>query len=193
MTGTANAIEFDADKFADLVLYIAHRCRNDRRFGSVKLSKILYYCDFESFKRTLKPITGATYLKKPKGPFPDELRRARRRLVEEDKAEMKLQRVIDYHENRLIPTTDHVELSDKFNAVERRIIDEVIEDMRGKNAADLTELSHGEFGWQNGEMDQPIPYATALIARNDEPWVVRSLARFGEKIEALQSLGHHRD
>lgn len=176
MTGTANAIEFDADKFADLILFVAHRCRNDRRFGSVKLSKILYYCDFESFKRTLKPITGATYLKKPKGPFPDELRRARRRLVEEDKAEMKLQRVIDYHENRLVPTSDHVELSDKFSVAEHRIIDDVIEKMRPMNAADITEYSHGEFGWIHGELNEPIPYATALIARSDADWVIESLA-----------------
>ena len=176
MTGNATAIEFDAGKFSDLVLYIAHKCRNDERFGSVKLSKILYYCEFEGFQRTLKPITGATYLKKPKGPYPAELNETRKNLIDDHRAELKLQRVIDYHENRLIPTTDHVELSDKFNAVERRIIDEVIEDMRGKNAADLTELSHGEFGWQNGEMDQPIPYATALIARSDADWVIESLA-----------------
>ena len=176
MTGNATAIEFDAGKFSDLVLYIAHKCRNDERFGSVKLSKILYYCEFEVFKRTLKPIAGATYLKKPKGPYPAELKDTRKALIADDKADMKLQRVIDYHENRLVPTTEHVELSSKFSAAERQIIDEVIENMRRKNAADLTELSHGEFGWQHGEIDQPIPYATALIARSDADWVVESLA-----------------
>jgi len=179
MTATASAIEFDEEKFADLVLYVAHRCREDERFGSVKLSKILYYCDFESFKRTLKPITGATYLKKPKGPFPDELRRARDRLVKEQRAVTKLQRVIDYHENRLIPTSERVELSDKFTNVEHRIIDDVIEKMRPMNAADVTDHSHGEFGWIHAELNQPIPYPTALIARSDAPWVVEARAERG--------------
>ena len=78
MIGSSTTSDFDETKFADLVLYIAHRCRDDERFGSVKLSKILYYCDFDGLKRLLKPITGATYLKKPKGPFPAELSRTRR-------------------------------------------------------------------------------------------------------------------
>ena len=174
MTRTAN--EFDSMKFADLILYIAHRCRNEERFGAVKLSKILYYCDFEGFKQLLKPITGATYLKKPKGPFPAELKKTRNSLVSERKATMKLQRVIDYHENRLIPTSDHVELSDKFSVDERQIIDDVIEKMKPMNAADLTEHSHGEFGWERGEMDEPISYSTALIARSDASWVVDFIA-----------------
>ncbi|MCY4474987.1 MAG: Panacea domain-containing protein [Chloroflexi bacterium] len=176
MIGSATTSDFDQAKFAELVLYIAHSCRNDERFGSVKLSKILYYCDFEGFKRLLKPITGATYLKKPKGPFPAELRRTRRSLIAEGKAETILERVIDYHENRLVPTSGHVELSDKFSSVEREIIDGVIEKMRPMNAAEITEYSHGEFGWQHAELDEPIANATALIARDDAPWVVEYLA-----------------
>ena len=179
MTRSATAIGFDQKKFAELVLYIAHRCRNDERFGSVKLSKILYYCDFEGFKQTLEPITGATYLKKPKGPFPAELKRTRSTLIAERKAEMRLQRVIDYHENRLVPTSDLVELSDKFSDVERQIIDEVIDELKIMNAADLTEHSHGEFGWKHGDLNEPIPYATALIARSDEPWVIEFIAERG--------------
>ena len=176
MIGSSTTSDFDETKFADLVLYIAHRCRDDERFGSVKLSKILYYCDFDGLKRLLKPITGATYLKKPKGPFPAELSRTRRSLIAEGKAEMILQRVIDYHENRLVPTNDHVELGDKFSVFERKIIDDVIEKMQHMNAAEITEYSHGEFGWQNGELNEPIPTATALIAREDAPWVAEYLA-----------------
>lgn len=176
MTTSATAIEFDQGKFDNLVLYIAHRCRNDERFGSVKLSKILYYCDFEGFKRNLSPITGATYLKKPKGPFPGELAETRRQLIARREAVMKLQRVIDYHENRLVPTSNHVELNDRFSLVERQIIDDVIDRMQNMNVADLTEYSHGEFGWQHGDLNEPIPYATALIARDDAPWVAEYIA-----------------
>ena len=89
---------------------------------------------------------------------------------------MILQRVIDYHENRLVPKSDHVELGDKFSVFERKIIDDVIEKMQHMNAAEITEYSHGEFGWQNGELNEPIPNATALIAREDAPWVAEYLA-----------------
>ena len=33
MIGSAITSDFDETKFADLVLYIAHRCRDDERFG----------------------------------------------------------------------------------------------------------------------------------------------------------------
>ena len=179
MTGSAATIKFDPMKFADLILYIAHRCRDDERFGFVKLSKIVYYCDFEGFKRTLKPITGATYLKKPQGPFPAALEDTRSWLTANGSADVMQLRVIDYNENRLVPTSDQVELSDKFSVAERQIIDDVIEKMQPMNAADLTEYSHGDFGWEHGEMNEPITYTTALVPRSDEPWVVELIAERG--------------
>ena len=176
MIGSSTTSDFDETKFADLVLYIAHRCRDDERFGSVKLSKILYYCDFDGLKRLLQPITGATYLKKPKGPFPDGLYRVCDSLVAEGRAKTNSQQVIDYQENRLVPTSDHVELSEGFSVSERQIIDDTIDEMQVMNGTDIANYSHGEFGWQHGEMNQPIPYATALIAREDAPWVTEYLA-----------------
>ena len=176
MTETTTAIEFDQGKFDNLVLYIAHRCRNDERFGSVKLSKILYYCDFEGFKRNLRPITGATYLNKPKGPYPAELAETRRRLVANGEAFERSEQVINYRENRFVPTNDHVELDDRFSAVERQKIDNVIDRMQNMNATELADYSHGEFGWKHTGPDAPIPYATALIARDDAPWVKEYIA-----------------
>ena len=176
---TELAIKFDQHKFAELMLYIAHKCRNDQRFGSVKLSKILFYCDFTALKRTLQPITGATYLKKDQGPFPAEFEETRQQLVADNKAEIKPVQVISHEEFRLVPTSGYIALSNRFTEAHRQIIDTVIEKMQPMNATEIRNYSHKEFGWKNTDKDEPIPYATAFIPRDDEPWVVKYKAERG--------------
>ena len=175
MTQPAN-IAFDEKKFADLVLYVAHRCRNDERFGSVKLSKILYYCDFEAHRRFFEPITGATYVKMGEGPVPRGFHKARRSLISAGEARVEIRPVHSYHEERLVPTSDDVQLGTSFSDDERSLIDEVIEQLRPMTGKEASDLSHGEFGWQSAEFYEPIHYATSMIARSDDPRLVKWLA-----------------
>lgn len=170
------AIEFNQTKFAALILYIAHRCRNDKRFGTMKLCKILYYCDFEAYRRFSKPITGATYTKMGNGPVPLDVYKTRRMLIRDDKANVEPVAVGSYYEDRLIPVDDHIELGDDFSDDEREIIDETIDRLSPMNGTEASALSHGEFGWQAVEFDEPIPYAAALIARQDDARYVKWLA-----------------
>ena len=58
---------FDAQRFRDLLLYLAHRCGDAADFGSTKLCKLLYHSDFTAFGRTGEPITGADYIRQPHG------------------------------------------------------------------------------------------------------------------------------
>jgi hypothetical protein len=44
-----------------------------RRVGAVKLNKIAYYADMESFASTGDSITNATYMKQRRGPVPKEV------------------------------------------------------------------------------------------------------------------------
>src|SRR5260370_615255 len=55
-------------KFAELVLHVARETEADRRCGRVKLNKILFFADFESFRTLGASITGQDYLKFDKGP-----------------------------------------------------------------------------------------------------------------------------
>ncbi len=74
--------EFDAAKFRELFLYIAESCAEDPRFGAVKLNKILYYADFEAYRRLGEPITGDTYRKLSEGPAPGWLLQQRSILLD---------------------------------------------------------------------------------------------------------------
>ena len=166
---------FDAEKFKNLILFIAMECRNDERFGLMKLSKILYYCDFEAFRRLRRPITGATYVKMTNGPVPREIYDMRRALVAEGRARVEPRRVFDYNEQRLVPVVEGVELNEYFDDDEREIIGEIIDWLRLMNGSEVSKISHGEFGWRFGEFNQPISYDTSLISRDDDPTLLEWL------------------
>src|SRR5205809_10892 len=81
--GLQRRVEWDASKlhfefpipdkqtlFRELYLYIAQQCLDDPTFSLVKIYKILFYSDFETFGRYGTPITGWSYRKLPFGPAP---------------------------------------------------------------------------------------------------------------------------
>jgi hypothetical protein len=48
------AAQFDKQRFEALVLYIAHRRKDDAQFGRTKLAKALFYSDFDVYRDTAK-------------------------------------------------------------------------------------------------------------------------------------------
>lgn len=50
-----------ADKFKELIVYIARRLPPEAALGRVKLAKLLMKCDFEAYAYLGSPMTGATY------------------------------------------------------------------------------------------------------------------------------------
>ena len=54
------------------VHYVIHSTRPED-LGKTKLAKVLFFADLESYRRTGRPITGATYEKRQHGPLAREL------------------------------------------------------------------------------------------------------------------------
>src|SRR5690606_1636943 len=69
----AGGRDFDRRRFKELILYVADRSRDDRRFGATKLNKILYFADFKAFLILGASITGSTYVRLDRGPVPQEI------------------------------------------------------------------------------------------------------------------------
>jgi uncharacterized phage-associated protein len=55
--------------FQAIVFFSEHT----RKLGKTKLFKLLYFLDFEHFKRTGRSVTGLAYFAWPKGPVPKQL------------------------------------------------------------------------------------------------------------------------
>lgn len=173
--------KFNPAKFRNLMLYLAHRCKDDRHFGATKLNKMLYYCDFTAFAKLGEPITGAEYQRLEQGPAPRELVKERRILIDAGRAKLELESVVPHTLQRLSPATDCGDLADAFTEGELEVIDDVVDEMRDMTARDASEKSHQEAGWILAANGETIPYETAWLASPTDPEIMDIIYALNEE------------
>ena len=155
--------QYDEDKFRELLVLIAGRLTDDDAGGATKLNKLLYFADFTHVRRTGRSITGAAYQKLPNGPAPRRLLPVRNELIASEEAELEERDFLGYRQQRLVPKRD-VDVS-VFDDEELQTIDDVLRDLKGMNGREVSDLSHEEAGWRLTAEGDTIPYAAALIPR----------------------------
>ncbi len=155
--------KFSELKFREAIIYAAERAEaeGDKWFGAIKLNKILYYSDFIAYRRLGSPITGATYQKLSEGPAPREMLPVRERMVRDEDVRVETRQVFNFSQQRIVPLRAP-ELS-ALSEDERAILDEVIETLWDKSAAEASEMSHRDIGWIAAASGEEIPYETAWL------------------------------
>ena len=158
-------VQFDEEKFRELVLYIATQCAEHPFFGATKLNKILFFSDIIAYDQLGAPITGAEYVALEYGPGP------RRWLpIQED---MRLSGEIDILQSGSQQRVVALRPPDleRFSPDERRIVDSVISALKYRDAESVTSLSHRFLGWQAARTEflasgvaTVIPYETAHVS-----------------------------
>ncbi len=154
-------------RLLQMILYVAQKCEPCRYFGAIKLNKIIWKADFNSFAERRVPVTGREYLKQKFGP-------ALREMVP-------VQR--DMHRNGLI-RFDHRDFGDgiieertialatpdislfteeDLGFVEKSIIH--YWDMTGTESSDE---SHS-IAWETRALGVPMPYESALLSEQRPP------------------------
>jgi hypothetical protein len=152
----------DEEKLKELILYIADKCNRDPDFGKTKLNKILFFSDMLYYGKNGKPITGVTYFALEQGPAPQKMLPILKKLihhdeiciVKEDRFSREQQRVIPLRKANL----------DCFNAEEIAFVDSIIEALEGKNAHEVSEISHEYAGWKFAAYKETIPYETIFVS-----------------------------
>jgi Protein of unknown function (DUF4065) len=161
--------DFDAKRFDALVLFIAYETKDDPRFGRTKLAKTLFYSDFEAYRDEGKPLTGATYIRMPRGPFPKELRSAELRLERAKCARL------DYdteegEEKRIVPLVlphDAEALYESWQLVHVRLW---IGRIKEGSAKRISDRSHEHPGWILAKEDGVvIPYESVFAPDHMPP------------------------
>ena len=152
--------EWNPEKFRQLLLYVAKKSERDPFFGAVKLNKILYFSDFNAFRRLGHSITGADYQRLPEGPAPRKLLPERQILLERKAIEVEERPFFNHIQQRIVAKVDP-DLT-AISEAERAIVDEVIDvALAGKNGREASDESHAEIGWQLFQNGESIPYRTA--------------------------------
>jgi len=157
--------EYDADKLRELTLHISRRSEGDPCFGAVKLNKILFYADFLAYRQFGRPITGAEYQKLDHGPAPRQLRPLRDRMEREGALAVRKTKFGGYAQHRTLALREPI--LGKFTAEEIALVDELIQELWGDNASEVSARSHRFVGWQLAKLGETIPYGVALLNRRD--------------------------
>ncbi len=154
--------EFQPERFKELILYIAHHCREDPTFGAIKLNKILYFSDFAAYRMLGQPITGATYFKLIEGPAPRQMLQARDDLIREGRIDIERRPYFNGVQSRVVVTGSGPN-AEEFTAAERQIIDSVSTFFWGKTAREVSDFSHLQPGCILAKDREDIPYETAWL------------------------------
>ena len=153
------------DKLAAAVAYLAERSRMPPRFGETKLLILLYYVDCANYVRTLQPVTGTTYVRGKRAPYPKGWHSIRQEL--EDRG---LIRIIERERKR--ESTRYVVKSiaavntAKAAAVsepERALVDEQLARFAGFDANRMLKYLNKEIAWRTTKPGDSIPYELSGI------------------------------
>ncbi|MDR3493362.1 MAG: Panacea domain-containing protein [Ancalomicrobiaceae bacterium] len=176
-------ITHEREKLIQAINFFA---RNTRKFGKIKLFKLLYFLDFEHYKLTGRNVTGLTYYAWPKGPVPVDL------YNEIDNPPSDLSDAFQIEkralkENWMLAITPKVDFSGHhFTKREMMIMKNLAEEYRDTDAESMIEATHLEnLPWdrvynKEGKKQKEIPYSLAI--RNDERDYVMKISEAREEI-----------
>jgi uncharacterized phage-associated protein len=157
-------MDFNAQRFKELLLYVAKRSYGDERFGATKLNKLLFFSDFLAYAQLGRPITGATYQKLRFGPAPRELLPMERELSREGALKVKRQSAFN-PDKRIAMREPDISI---FSPEEIAVVDEVLGALKDDPAWVVSEKSHAlSVGWQLAELQEDIPYQTIFVHAGD--------------------------
>jgi hypothetical protein len=163
----AGRADFNPGKFLELVLLLTYRSEDDPRMSRVKLNKLVYRCDFESFRLLGRSMTGATYVVGQYGPMAAELPWAEERLGERGYLSWRHEEAGPYTQK--IPVAKEEPDDRQFSAEEHQIIADALTELRPHGGKGASDWSHEESaGWRVREEDEVIPYASGLIDTETE-------------------------
>lgn len=168
-------------RLRELIVYISDTCQEDPNFGATKLNKILFHSDFKSFARYGKPITGERYQRLERGPAPKRLLPERSKLQEDGAIALRRVHFAGGYQDRIIPLRDP-DLS-IFSGQEIALVDEIIDELWDKTAAEVSTESHG-IVWRTRYDGDLIPYEAAFLS--EEPITLGDISRTEELAHKFQ-------
>jgi hypothetical protein len=165
------------ERLRQLIVYIAKRCREAPYFGAIKLNKILWRADFDSFSQRGVPVTGRAYQRLPLGPAPIDMAPLHAEMRERGYIEVEER---DFGGNLVEKRT--VALVEPqlnlFSPEDIEFVDRAIAHYWNKTGEEGSEDSHG-IAWSVLGDGDAMPYELAHLS--DEPLAGTQQARLLER------------
>ncbi len=150
------------DRLRQMILHVCTRCQDARRFGRIKLNKILWKSDFDSYAARGMPITGCAYQRLRLGPAPKAMlpllnEMLRDGLLREEETDFGG----DIVEKRPIPLVEPK--MEYFSPEDLAFVEAAIRYYWTLTGMETSDDSHG-MAWQTRADKDPMPYESALLS-----------------------------
>lgn len=156
-------------KYKNAILYLCSSRRSRSIHGIKKMSKLLYFLDFDRFewKESMETVTGDIYRRLPMGPVPSRLKSVAAEMAREGSLSVEdRQEYADMYPTTVYTALAEADLSvfspDDLTMLERAATRYA--DMSGKQ---LEILSHTEAPWLAVEHRDVIPFELAFYRDTD--------------------------
>ncbi len=156
-------------KFKEVLLYILSKVGSKANMGEIVLYKLLYFIDFNYYEKYEEQLIGATYIKNHYGPTPKEFFKIVGNMEGKDLTKIQGS-YFKYPQTKYLPLRAP-DLS-KINAQEQKVIDDVLNTLSDKNAAQISDYSHNDVPWQTAEEGKIINYESVFY--RTPPYSVRN-------------------
>lgn len=164
-------LKYSPKKFINAILFFAHKT-DPKKLGILKLNKLLYYSDFEHYKKYGRSILGDIYVRMDNGPVPSISYNFYNAAIKHDSndsiskelrssIEICPTRVIDFIRDSIHPKKDFdINL---FSESEIEIMEKIAKKYKTTTGTAMSEETHKEdTPWSKTAKMQPIDYKLAL-------------------------------
>lgn len=177
------------EKLAAAVTYLMEHSQHDDAFGLTKLVKLLYYADCAAYQRTGRPITGATYVHMPHGPYPDDWQRILQQLESEQVITVLNEDIPNGYQRRR-PVVFEWENPDVLSEEEQQFLGEQLRQFADFSATQIEEYSHDELAWGATRQGEVMPYELSGIRRPSVPPDEETVARGRRIAKRIEEEGY---
>lgn len=155
-----NVPQKNLDKFREVLLYVLDKVGSRLNIGETVLYKLLYFIDFDFYEKYEEQLIGATYIKNKYGPTPCEFRKVIEKMITDKEVKKVEAEYHGYSQTRYIALREP-DLS-ILGGHEINLINDVLNRLSGRNAAQISEHSHGDIPWLTTEDGEIIEYESVF-------------------------------
>ena len=155
-----NVPQKNIKKFKEVLLYILNKVGSKPNVGETVIYKLLYFIDFNYYEKYEKQLIGATYIKNNYGPTPVEFKKVTDQMIEGGEIEKVESKHFKYPQRKYLPIKE-ADLS-VLNALELKMIEEVLEKLSDMNANDISDYSHNDVPWISAKKNGKIEYESVF-------------------------------
>jgi hypothetical protein len=153
------------NRLRQMILYVAKRCEEAEFFGGIKLNKIIWKADFDSYADRQVPVTGREYRRRKFGPALREMLPVHTEMLKDGLIRIERR---DFGDDVIEKRTIALVEPDLtlFSETDLQYVLASIRHYWDKTGTESSDESHG-IAWRTRHNGDPMPYELSFLS--DEP------------------------